>query len=210
MSNRDPLYTAPLSGSNDPLSPTSDDPLTTTGRIGASQTEPIDWENDAYIAPIGQGDANVHGSSSSSTDMKSQAQDKAGQAKEKAANVAGQAQEKAGEAKDKASDMAGQVQDKAGEVGEQAHAKADAGIDGAAAGLEQAAGLLRKQGEQREGSVGAAATKTADTLETASTYLHEKDTDQLVTDLEALVRRKPVESVLVAAGIGYLLSRIVS
>jgi ElaB/YqjD/DUF883 family membrane-anchored ribosome-binding protein len=30
-----------------------------------------------------------------------------------------------------------------------------------------------------------------------------------VTDLEALVRRKPVESVLVAAGIGFVLSKIV-
>lgn len=216
MSNRDPLYSSPLSGSNDPLSPMSDDPLATTpGRTDVPQTEPIDWENDAYIAPIGQGGANVRGESggssdSSSDDMKGKAEEKAGQAKDKAADVAGQAQEKAGEAKDKATEMAGQVQDKVGAVGEQVHAKTDAGIDSAASGLEQAAGLLRKQGEQREGAVGTAAAKTADTLETASTYLHEKDTDQVMADLEALVRRKPVESVLVAAGIGYLLSKIVS
>ncbi len=89
------------------------------------------------------------------------------------------------------------------------HSKSDKGIDSAASGLEQAANKLRQQGEQREGTMGTAAAKTADTLETASTYLHEKDTDQLVTDLEALVRRKPVESVLVAAGIGFVLSKIV-
>ncbi len=211
MSTRDPLYSNPVTGSNDPLSPTSDDPLATTpGRTDVPLTEPIDWENDAYLAPIGQADANVHGTADRSSGMSGQAQEKVGQAKDKVSNVAGQAQEKAGVVKDKAADVASQVQDKAGAVGEQAHAKTDAGMNSAAAGLEQAAGLLRKQGEQREGTLGTAAAKTADTLETASTYLHEKDTDQVVADLEALVRRKPVESVLVAAGIGYLLSKIVS
>jgi hypothetical protein len=34
-----------------------------------------------------------------------------------------------------------------------------------------------------------------------------KDTDQMMTDLEAMIRRRPIESLLVAAGIGYLISR---
>jgi ElaB/YqjD/DUF883 family membrane-anchored ribosome-binding protein len=70
--------------------------------------------------------------------------------------------------------------------------------------------MLREQGGSREGTIGTAATKTADTLEQASTYLQDKDTDQFVTDIEAMVRKRPVESVIVAAGIGYLLSKVFS
>jgi ElaB/YqjD/DUF883 family membrane-anchored ribosome-binding protein len=86
----------------------------------------------------------------------------------------------------------------------------DKGLDSAASGLGQAASMLRQQGDNREGTLGTAASKTADTLEQASTYLQDKDTDQLVTDIEAMVRKRPVESVLVAAGIGYLLSKVFS
>ncbi len=190
MSNRDPISSKPFSSSNDPFAPTSDDPLATTpGRTDVPLTEPLDRANDAYVDPMGQNDASLQG---------------------KASDKAGEVKEKAGEAKDKASEVAGKAQEMAGEAGEKVHSGSDKGIDAAASGLEQAAGMLRKQGEQREGTVGTAATKTADTLETASTYLHEKDTDQLMSDLESLVRRKPVESVLVAAGIGYVLSKIVS
>lgn len=200
MSNRDPMSTNPFSSSNDPFAPKSDDPLATTpGRTDVPLTEPLDNANDAYVDPMGQDDASMQ---SKASDKADQAKQKAGQAKDKAEDVAGKAQEKAGE-------LGGQAKEKAGQATDKMHSKSDKGIDSAASGLEQAANKLRQQGEQREGTMGTAAAKTADTLETASTYLHEKDTDQLVTDLEALVRRKPVESVLVAAGIGFVLSKIV-
>ncbi len=201
MSNRDPISSKPFSVSDDPFAPGGDDLLATTpGRTDVPLTEPVERASDAYVDPSARNDASAQAQAGGKAD---QAKEKAGHARDKAEDVAGKAQEKA-------SEVGSQAREKAGEVGEQVHAKTDKGIDTAASGLEQAAGMLRKQGEQREGTVGTAATKTADTLETASTYLHEKDTDQLVTDLEALVRRKPVESVLVAAGIGYVLSKIVS
>lgn len=187
MSNRDPGSSKPFSPANDPFAPMSDDPLATTPGQTIDQS-----------------------TQSKAGDKAGQAKEKAGEAKDKASEVAGKAQEKAGEAKNKASDVAGKAQEMAGEAGEKMHSGSDKGIDAAASGLGQAAGMLRQQGEQREGTVGTAATKTADTLESASSYLQEKDTDQLMSDLESLVRRKPVESVLVAAGIGYVLSKIVS
>ncbi|MBA3274357.1 MAG: hypothetical protein H0T72_01080 [Chloroflexia bacterium] len=158
-------------------------------------SNPFPASNDPF-APVGDGNQGSEG-------MAGKAQEKAGQAQEKAGEVAGKAQDKAGE-------VTGKAQQKAGEVGEQVHSKADSGLDSAASGLGQAADMLRQQGEQRQGTVGTAAAKTADSLESASTYLREKDTDQLMTDLEALVRQKPVESVLVAAGIGFVLSKIFS
>jgi len=138
-----------------------------------------------------------------------QAMDKAGQvagqAQEKASQVAGQAQEKASQAMDTA-------KEKAGQVAEQASAKADVGIDKAAGGLDQAADMLRQKGEQMGGQGSAAssiATQAATRLDAASQYLKDKDTDQLMTDLEDLVRRKPTQTLLVAAGVGFLLSKVV-
>jgi ElaB/YqjD/DUF883 family membrane-anchored ribosome-binding protein len=84
----------------------------------------------------------------------------------------------------------------------------DKGVDSAAANLEQAANVLRKQGESRDGPISSAAASSADTMETASAYLHEKDTVQVLTDLAALIRRRPLESVLVAVGVGVFLSKI--
>ena len=110
--------------------------------------------------------------------------------------------------KDKAGEAATTVQEKAQDVTEQAHSMSDKGIDSAAAGLGQAASMLRQQGDAHEGTLGTAASKTADTLEQASTYLQDKNTDQFITDIEVMVRKHPVESVLVAAGIGFVLSKI--
>jgi ElaB/YqjD/DUF883 family membrane-anchored ribosome-binding protein len=82
-------------------------------------------------------------------------------------------------------------------------------MDKAASGLGAAAEKLREQGEQQGGKAGTYATTVADKLESASGYLREKDSDQILTDLEELVRAKPMESLLAAAGIGLLLSRII-
>lgn len=145
---------------------------------------------------------------SSADQAKQQAAQAADQAKEKATEVAGQAKEQAGQALDTA-------KEKAGQVAEQATAKADQGIDKAAGGLGQAADLLRDktQNLDAQGGAGATAQNVAGTaagqLDKAARYLEGKDSGQIVGDLESLVRRKPTESLLVAAGLGLLLSRIV-
>ena len=120
-----------------------------------------------------------------------------------------QLSDKAEELGGKAQEMGQQAQGKAADMGHMAQEKADAGMDAAASGLGQAASVLRQQGEQRNDAMGTAASRTAETLESASTYLRDKDTSQLLDDIEAFVRERPVESVLIAAGIGFVLSRIV-
>jgi len=127
-----------------------------------------------------------------------------------------------GSSADKAKDMAGQAQQKAGaavetarqktdQVADQAATKVDAGIDKAAGGLDKLADTIRGRAEGAGEAGGSPmlsrATMVADRLDAAAQYLRGKDTDQLVTDLEALVRRKPTQSLLVAAGVGFLLSR---
>lgn len=119
-------------------------------------------------------------------------------------NVSSAYQQAAGQVSDKGQQLA----DSARQAGAQAQDKADAGMDRAASGLGQAADTLREQGQQRGGTVGNVAATTADKLDLASQYLRDKDTDQLLSDIESLVRRKPVESVLTAAGIGFVLSKL--
>jgi ElaB/YqjD/DUF883 family membrane-anchored ribosome-binding protein len=123
------------------------------------------------------------------------------------------------QAMDQAADKGQQVMDQASQKGEQARQKldeaagmaqerADQGMGKAAEGLDQASEMLRQRGEQQGGAMGSVATKAADTMDSASGYLRDKDTNQLMDDLENLIRRKPTESLLVAAGIGFVLSKI--
>ncbi len=191
MSNRDPFTTNPTQpfGSTDPVA----DPL------NPDLEESLPPRTDAHLDPPFSG--TNQDNSQSGDDMATKAREKASEVQDKATQVGEQVQ-------DKAREVTGQVQEKASQVGEQAHTMSDKGIDSAASGLDQAASMLRQQGEGREGAIGTAATTTADTLESASAYLHEKDTDQVMADLEALVRKRPVESVLVAAGVGFVLSKL--
>ena len=129
----------------------------------------------------------------------------AGQAMEKATQAAGQAQEKA-------SQVADQARQQAGQVAAQVSTKADAGIEKAAGGLDRAADMLRQKSEQMGGQgsgIQSVATQAATQLDTAAQFLKDKDTDQLMADLEDLVRRKPAQTLLVAAGVGFLLSKVV-
>jgi len=58
-----------------------------------------------------------------------------------------------------------------------------------------------------EGRVATAATTVADGLESAGSYLQEKNFKHLAKDITALVRTYPVQSLLIGVGLGYLLLR---
>ena len=116
------------------------------------------------------------------------------------------------QAKEQATQALDTAKEKAGQVAEQASAKADAGLDKAATGLDKAADMLRERTQGMDGQGGgvqSVATKAADRLDMAAQYLKDKDSQQLMTDLEDLVRRKPTQTLLVAAGVGFLLSKVV-
>jgi phage-related tail protein len=79
----------------------------------------------------------------------------------------------------------------------------------AAAGekMESLAGAIRDRAPQ-EGSVATAAATVADKLEGAGAYLQERGIPGAVEDLSVLIRRYPVQSLLIGIGIGYLLARL--
>ena len=62
--------------------------------------------------------------------------------------------------------------------------------------------------EWAEGAVAAAKTAVADGVESASSYLQERKFEDMATDLTAMIRRYPVQSLVVGVGLGYLLARL--
>jgi uncharacterized protein YjbJ (UPF0337 family) len=64
-----------------------------------------------------------------------------------------------------------------------------------------------RQNAPQEGTVGSAATAVADNLEAAGSYLRDSNFEGMINDLTALIRRYPMQSLLVGLGIGYLWTR---
>jgi hypothetical protein len=59
-----------------------------------------------------------------------------------------------------------------------------------------------------EDTIASAATAVAGRLESASSYLQEKGNENIATDLTAVIRRYPVQSLLGGVGLRYVLVRI--
>lgn len=189
MTNRDPLFDSDV---------TIDDEMV----VDTLETS----ERDASAK--GASSRSRSGAKNKGSQAMDNAKGKADELTSKAEDMVGQ--DKVQDAKAKAQDASQKVQEKASDMGDKAQDKADAGMDKAASGLSTASDKLRDKGEQQGGQVGKVANQAADTMDSASGYLREHDSDQMLNDLEDLIRRKPVESLLVAAGVGLLLSRIFS
>jgi uncharacterized protein YjbJ (UPF0337 family) len=68
------------------------------------------------------------------------------------------------------------------------------------------AGTIRESVPQ-EGSIGSAAKTVANQLENAGSYLQDNTFENMARDVTTLIRRYPIQSLLVGLGVGYLLSR---
>ena len=116
--------------------------------------------------------------------------------------VTDKAQQVAGDVKDKAQ----QVADKAQDLGQQAVDRADATTTTVGEKISDVAQTIREKAPI-SGPVANAADTAANTLERAGSYLQEQDLADMRADLEGLIRRHPIESLLVGLGVGYLLAR---
>ena len=68
------------------------------------------------------------------------------------------------------------------------------------------AGTIRESAPQ-EGSLGSAAKTVANQLDNAGSYLQDNTFENMARDVTTLIRRYPIQSLLVGLGIGYLFSR---
>jgi len=134
------------------------------------------------------------------------AQQVAGDVRDKAQQVAGKAQDVGAQVADKAQDLGAQVADKAQDLGAQAVDRADAATTTVGGKMTDVAQTIRDNAPT-SGPIATAADTAADTLERAGSYLQEQDLSDIRADLEGIIRRHPVESLLVGLGVGYLLAR---
>jgi len=132
-------------------------------------------------------------------------------AREQLAGVADRARETAVAAGERARETAVAAGERARELaasaGDRALDAAGSGLTGAAAGLDRAANWA----DDRGGLAARAATpvrRFADVLQQEGTHLREQDIDAVRRDVESGVRSHPIRSVLIAAGIGYLVGRL--
>jgi phage I-like protein len=126
--------------------------------------------------------------------------------------------DKAAELKDKASgmstsDVVDTVKEKASDLGDraqvagaQAAAKADDAMTATGGQMHTIAQTIREK-VPAEGRVGEVAQQAADVLDRSGTYLQESNLNDVRGDLEQMIRRYPVQSLLVGLGVGYLLAR---
>lgn len=157
----------------------------------------------AERTPSGAGDPNWSGVSSGAEGVMPQGAQFGGSSESSSGTGSGSVKDQAMEQADKVISTATQ---KAGAMAGQASSSMDAGMEKASAGLDALAGTIRDK-SQSLGGAESVATMAADKLESGAELIRGQNTDQLVSELEALVRRKPVESMLVAAGVGFILSK---
>jgi len=108
-----------------------------------------------------------------------------------------------------ASDMAQQAKDKAQEWASTASTKIDSARSTVGGGLESAAHQIRDKGP-REGLFGSTTSNLAEGVESAGAYLREHDFTEMGKDMSNLIRRYPIQSLLVGIGVGFLLARSTS
>jgi len=108
----------------------------------------------------------------------------------------------------KKSSIAGKASEGASMAKEKATSGTDTLIEKAAGGLESLSSTMSSKSESMgSGQIQSIAGSAAGTLAQGAEMLRGRDSEQMMSDLEELVRKKPLESLLVAAGVGYLISR---
>lgn len=90
------------------------------------------------------------------------------------------------------------------------NARASEGLNEAKAAVGKKIGSLAETIRTtlpQEGSVGSATQSVANSLSAAGSYLEEHTFEDFSKDMTSLIRRYPLQSLLVGVGIGYLMSR---
>lgn len=110
------------------------------------------------------------------------------------------------------SDTVEQTRSKINELGSAAADRIDQNRMAAASGLEGAAGTLHQRADQLPGGerVSGMAHSAADKLSATADYVRQHDLNSMMQDLENLVKNNPGPSLLIAAGLGFLVARAFS
>jgi len=99
--------------------------------------------------------------------------------------------------------------DQISKAADKAKGKLDSAREPIADKLQGAADTLREQATRLPGGekVAGVARSAADKLESSAGYLQSHNTQEIMQDLMAIVKRHPTQSLLVAGALGFLLAR---
>ncbi|MBV9123113.1 MAG: hypothetical protein JO112_07140 [Planctomycetes bacterium] len=137
------------------------------------------------------------------------ASDLKGKAQDTASSLAQKGQDLAGEALRRTQDAASTAAQKAQDLASGATGKADDALSNVGSKISSLAGSLRETAPH-EGALGTAASRVADRLEAGGQYLQEHGIEDMTQDLMSLVRRYPMQSILVGFGVGFLVGQTFS
>jgi len=135
-------------------------------------------------------------------DVKDKAHDLGSKVGQKVADVASTVGQKA-------QDAASNLGSTASQFAATAKDKADDAVATVGEKLTSLAGTIRENVPQ-EGYLGNASRAVADNLQAGGRYLQEHGFGDMTDDLAAVVRKYPIQSVLIGFGVGFLLSRATS
>ena len=109
------------------------------------------------------------------------------------------------DARNKAGDLAETARQKTSEATAVAADKVETAMNATGEQFSNLAQTVRERAP--EGRMGDVATTAADAIERSGQYLQQSDLQSIRGDLERIIRERPIESLLVGLGVGYLLAR---
>ena len=139
-------------------------------------------------------------------ESKTSPSDIASRAGEKAGEMASAAGHKAGTLVEKAKDVGKDVSTKAGEIAKNVGQTAEDAVSSVGGQMKSLAGTIRQKAPH-EGIVGSTASAVASTLDSSGAYLQEHNLHGMAEDMTDLIRRYPIQSVLVGIGVGFLVAK---
>lgn len=107
---------------------------------------------------------------------------------------------------DRTREVAGNVKSRATEIGSRVADRTDAAMSAAGERIENLGQSLRGHATD-EGRMGKVLSRTASALEQSGLYLQESTPTDVRMDLEDVMRKRPVTTLLVGAGVGFLIAR---
>jgi ElaB/YqjD/DUF883 family membrane-anchored ribosome-binding protein len=128
---------------------------------------------------------------------------RAGEKAEELATAAGQ---KAAAVAERAKEMARDAGSKAGDVAKNVGHKAEEAVSSVGGQMKSLAGTIREKAPH-EGMIGSTASAVANTLDSGGVYLQDHNLQGMAEDMTNLIRRYPIQSLLVGIGVGFLIAK---
>jgi hypothetical protein len=179
--------------------------MSNTGPQSGSQQNKGQSPTGSHQNPTGQkfpGTSSTHPDWDAGRQVQETATSVAEKAKETASGVGERIRETTSSAASSVQDMARKAGDVASNVGH----RAGETVSNVGGQMRNLAGTIR-QNAPSEGVIGSAACGVADSLEASGRYLQEETLSDLGHQATDLIRRYPLQAVLVGFGIGFLMAR---